>query len=119
MYPFENSQKLQRSGVQDYQVTKINEDFKDQVKGICQILERDISITPSLDNLVERAKILYCYVRRVPNKLNKNGVPVDKNLDKIKPSISLFDYCRLLGFEKNFWKESQDLNIINKYKDFK
>ena len=72
--------------------------MQEEVSHLANSLKCDIDIIGTEKNLIERAKILFCHAKRVPNKIHKNGLPNDGNLSEILASTRLMDYCRLVGF---------------------
>ena len=70
--------------------------FNDEVVKRSKALQGGILITSDISNHIEHAKILVSHATRVPNKVQKFGLPTTPRI--AKSSMALIDYCRLVGF---------------------
>ena len=71
----------------------------------------EIEQTSDTTNIVERAKILSCFAKRVPKNVLKHGLPTDDELG-LRPSAALMDICRLAGFPLEFLAHSSKPKYI-------
>ena len=79
--------------------------FTDLVLNCSQALKDVIAIESNITNIIAQAKILVSHARRVPNKINKFGIP--STTAKARGSNALTDYCRLVGFTNDFLSGAQ------------
>ena len=74
------------------------ESLHNDTKAAIESVKRKIDCSGSINNVIERCKIVYCHAMRVPKKLVKNGFPDDADLVNMElGSIAIVDYCRLAG----------------------
>ena len=79
--------------------------FTDLVLNCSQALKDVIAIESNITNIIAQAKILVSHARRVPNKINKFGIP--STTAKARASNAVTDYCCLVGFTNDFLSGAQ------------
>ena len=81
--------------------------MQERTRTIVTSIENKIVCNSSIENLIERAKILYYFATRVPSKIHKKPLisSTTELLQKgpqapheMRPSTTIADFCRLVGF---------------------
>ena len=84
--------------------------MQERTSAIANSIENKIVSSSSIENKKERAKIMCYFAIRVPSKIHKNPLfpsttellqKGPKGPHEMKSSISLTDYCRLVGFDES------------------